>query len=261
MLLDAWWPVRRCRFRARRRCGWDQVRRRWSAAMAQACRAASTASWAQRSERRRSRGSRSAKRFRQHARRCGFRSSAQGSLRTGCPRLSSKTAEGAVRVIAKGDNDPQPTTADAFRWFRHGLAACPATPDGEDVRNRAEAQQVLLLDADAETGVGFDQDFVEAKRIDADILHQPGFRRDGSRISAGDAMQDLDQTFLQLLLFRDAPPNPMLLLVWFKISALPVEIHPVPAEVLVDRLWGHIDEEFRRSSGMPFQDLQTSGFR
>ena len=69
-----------------------------------------------------------------------------------------------------------------------------------DVSDGSETQQLLLFDPNPEIGVRFDQDFVEPQGIDPDVLHQPGLWGDHSWISAGDAVQDLDQPSLQLLL-------------------------------------------------------------
>ena len=69
-----------------------------------------------------------------------------------------------------------------------------------DITHSLELQQLLFLDADAETGVGFDQNFVEAKGINSNVLHQACIRSDQGWICTGDAMQDLDKASLQLLL-------------------------------------------------------------
>ena len=59
---------------------------------------------------------------------------------------------------------------------------------------------MLFLNANAETGVGFNQDFVKPQGVDADVFHQPGIGGDDRRIGAGNAVQDLNEASLQLLL-------------------------------------------------------------
>ena len=65
-----------------------------------------------------------------------------------------------------------------------------------NVTHRFELQKLLLLDANAEAGVGFDQDFVEPPGINSDVLHQASIRGDRCRIGARNAMQDLDEASL-----------------------------------------------------------------
>ena len=65
-----------------------------------------------------------------------------------------------------------------------------------DITHSLELQQLLFLDADAETGVGFDQNFVEAEGVNPNVLHQARIRGDDGRIRTGDAMQDLDKASL-----------------------------------------------------------------
>ena len=40
-----------------------------------------------------------------------------------------------------------------------------------DVTHCLELQQLLFLNANAETGVGFNQDFVKPQGVDADVFH------------------------------------------------------------------------------------------
>jgi hypothetical protein len=42
---------------------------------------------------------------------------------------------------------------------------------GLDITDSAELQKGFLWDANPETGIGFDQNFVKAKRIDTDVFH------------------------------------------------------------------------------------------
>ena len=113
-----------------------------------------------------------------------------------------------------------------------------------DVTHRFELQQLLLLDANAETGVGFNQDFVKPQGVDADVFHQAGIRGDHRWISAGNAMQDLDEASLQLLLIGSSlaqhhqPFDPAKVPVLLRLS-----LAPVPAELLVDGLMVNLDEE------------------
>ena len=72
-----------------------------------------------------------------------------------------------------------------------------------DVPDCAELQQVFLFDTNAEGCVRFDQNFIKAQRINSNVFHQPGFRSDGGRIGSRDSMQNLSQSSLQLLLFRE----------------------------------------------------------
>ena len=69
-----------------------------------------------------------------------------------------------------------------------------------DVAHCLELQQLLFLDANAETGVGFDQDFVKPKGVNPDVFHQASIGGDHRWIGAGDAMQDVNEASLQLLL-------------------------------------------------------------
>ena len=113
-----------------------------------------------------------------------------------------------------------------------------------DITNCLELQQLFLLDADSEAGVGFDQDFVKPQGVNPNVLHQPRFGSDHCWISAGNAMQDLDKAPLQLLLIgsslaqRHQPFNPAKVPVFLRL--LPA---PVPAELLVDRLVVNVDEK------------------
>ena len=113
-----------------------------------------------------------------------------------------------------------------------------------DVTHCLELEQLFLLDANAETGVGFDQDFVEPQRVDPDVFHQAGIRSDYRGISAGNAMQDFDEASLQLLLIGGSlaqhrqPFDPA------KVTALlRLSLAPVPAELLVDGLMFNVNEE------------------
>mgnify|MGYP001331811519 FL=1 len=112
-----------------------------------------------------------------------------------------------------------------------------------DVTHRFELQQLLLLDANPEAGVGFDQDFVEPQGVDPDVLHQAGIGGDHRRIGAGNAMQDLDKAPLQLLIGislcqHPHPFDPAKVPVLFLLS-----LAPVPAELLVDGLVVDVDKE------------------
>ena len=69
-----------------------------------------------------------------------------------------------------------------------------------DVTNGFELQQLFFLDADPEAGVGFDQNFVEPEGVDPDVFHQASIGGDDRRVGAGNAMQDLDKSSLQLML-------------------------------------------------------------
>ena len=70
---------------------------------------------------------------------------------------------------------------------------------GLDIAHCLELQQLFFLDPDSETGIGFDQNFVEAEGINPNVLHQECIRSDHGWIRTGDAMQDLDKASLQLL--------------------------------------------------------------
>jgi len=113
-----------------------------------------------------------------------------------------------------------------------------------DIANCLELQQLLLLDANTETGVGLDQNFVEPQGVDPDVLHQARITCDDRRICAGNAMQDLDKAYLQLLLIGDSlcqHPHPF---DQVKVPAsLRSSLAPVPAELLVDGLVVNVDEE------------------
>ena len=113
-----------------------------------------------------------------------------------------------------------------------------------DVTHRLELEQLFFLDANSETGVSFDQDFVEPQRVDPDVFHQAGIRSDRRWISAGNSMKDLDEASLQLLLIGGSlaqhhqPFDPA------KVPALlRLFLAPVPAELLVDGLMCNVDEE------------------
>ena len=115
---------------------------------------------------------------------------------------------------------------------------------GLDVTHSFELQQLFFLNANAEAGISFDQNFVKTQGVDPDIFHQARIRGDDCRIGTGDAMQDFDKATLQQLLMgaslgqRPNPSNPA------KVPALKRLAFPaVPAEVLVDRLMVNVDEE------------------
>ena len=57
--------------------------------------------------------------------------------------------------------DPQPMTADRSGAFGMGNFDVEVLKMLKDVCNRPEFQQFLLLDPDAEAGVGFNQNLVE----------------------------------------------------------------------------------------------------
>jgi hypothetical protein len=62
---------------------------------------------------------------------------------------------------------------------------------GLNITDSSKLQQGFLWDANPETGIGFDQNFVKAQRINTDIFHQTGICRNQGRVGSGDAMQDL----------------------------------------------------------------------
>jgi hypothetical protein len=67
---------------------------------------------------------------------------------------------------------------------------------GLNITDSSKLQQGFLWDANPETGIGFDQNFVKAQRINTDIFHQTGIRRNQGRVGSGDAMQDLHKASL-----------------------------------------------------------------
>ena len=96
--------------------------------------------------------------------------------------------------------DPQPMTADRSGAFGMGNLNVEFLKMLKDVCNRAELQQFLLFDPDAEAGVGFNQNLVKPERIDADIVHQQCFRGNRCGIGTRDSMEDLDQALFEFLL-------------------------------------------------------------
>ena len=113
-----------------------------------------------------------------------------------------------------------------------------------NVTHRLELQKLLFLDANAETGVRFNQDFVKPQRVDPDVFHEAGIKSDHRWIGAGNAMQDLDEASLQLLLVGGSLAqhrhsfDPAKVPVMLRLS-----LAPVPAELLVDGLVINVDEE------------------
>ena len=113
-----------------------------------------------------------------------------------------------------------------------------------DVAHCLELQQLLFLDANAETGVGFDQDFVKPKGVNPDVFHQASIGGDHRWVGAGDAMQDVNEASLQLLLIGSYLAQHHQL---FDPAKVPVLLRlpfaAVPAEPLVDGLVVNVDEE------------------
>ena len=113
-----------------------------------------------------------------------------------------------------------------------------------DVTHRLELQQLLFLDADAEAGIGLDQNFVKPEGVDPDVFHQAGICGDDRRVGPGNAMQDLDKASLQLMLIGRSlgqhlhPFNQAKVPVLLRLS-----LASVPAEPLVDGLMVNLDEE------------------
>ena len=99
--------------------------------------------------------------------------------------------------------EPQPTTALGSGLIGMGSLKTQLLQMVLHIANGAEFQQVFFANADSKAGIGFDQDLIKAKRINTNVLHQAGLRCDLRRISPRDAMQDLDQASLQLLLIRE----------------------------------------------------------
>ena len=113
-----------------------------------------------------------------------------------------------------------------------------------DVTHRLELEQLFFLDANSETGVSLDQDFVEPQRVDPDVFHQAGIRSDRRWISAGNAMQDLDKASLQLMLIGSSLGQHLHPFDQAKVPvSLRLSLASVPAESLVDGLVVNFDEE------------------
>ena len=113
-----------------------------------------------------------------------------------------------------------------------------------DVTYCFELKKLFLLDANSETGVGFNQDFVKPQGVDSDIFHQPGIRGDHRRISTGDSMKDLYEASLQLLIIGNSLSQHHQSFDPAKVPVfLRLPIAPVPAELLVDGLMVNLDEE------------------
>lgn len=113
-----------------------------------------------------------------------------------------------------------------------------------DVTHRLELQQLLFLDADAEAGIGLDQNFVKPEGVDPDVFHQAGVCGDDRRVGAGNAMQDFDKVSLQLMLIESSLAQRRLPSYSSKVTVLTgLSLASVPAESLVDGLVVNLDEE------------------
>ena len=113
-----------------------------------------------------------------------------------------------------------------------------------DITHRFELQKLVLLNADSEAAVSFNQNFVEPQGVDPDVLHQTRLGRDYRRICAGNTMQDLDKASLHMLLIGASlgqyphPSDPAKVPVWLRFP-----VAPVPAELLVDGVVINVNEE------------------
>ena len=113
-----------------------------------------------------------------------------------------------------------------------------------DVTHRLELQELLFLDADAEAGIGLDQNFVKPEGVDTDVFHQAGIGGDDRRVGAGNAMQDLDKSSLQLMLIGSSLGQHLHPFDQAKVPvSLRLSLASVPAESLVDGLVVNLDEE------------------
>ena len=68
--------------------------------------------------------------------------------------------------------EPQPITALGSGLIGMGSLKTQLLQMVLHITNGSEFQQLFFPDADSKAGIGFDQDFIEAKRINTYILHQ-----------------------------------------------------------------------------------------
>jgi hypothetical protein len=96
-----------------------------------------------------------------------------------------------IASAPSGVSAPQPLTASLRGGSAIGMDE--AMKMLLDIANRAELEEVLLLNAQAEMFVGLDQNFIETQRVDAEILNQQRVGLDALGWGSRHPLQDVQE--------------------------------------------------------------------